>query len=232
MYLNNNLKDVSINNVNLKNKDELNRQINAYVNYIHFKRRNDDKPLFGNINFDVCGNKIIYNTENKVLKKEDIGNYIEIGNGTIYTESDVFSITIPYYNQKMEEVMTYKKEIREMDSEILESYVIKTDDKELINLLYENDFMYDEDNNEYYLEINKDIYSDDLLNEMSLEFIHSEIYNYIRKKYIKGAIKDNSLFKIKEFAREKELLLMVYKKIIKKFLPKTKVKGLNIKNNK
>ena len=102
MYLNNNLEKISINNVNLENKDELNRLINAYVNYIHFKRRNDDKPLFGDINFNICGNRIIYNTEKKMLKKADIDNYIEVGNGTIYTESDLFSITIPYYNQKME----------------------------------------------------------------------------------------------------------------------------------
>lgn len=232
MYVNNNLEKMNINELKFNDKEQLNKMVNSFVNYIYYQMRKENKPLFGDINFDICGNRIIYNTEKKMLKKADIDNYIEVGNGTIYTESDLFSITIPYYDQKMENIMTYKKEIREMDSEILESYVIKTEDKELTDLLYENDFTFDEDNNEYYLELEKDLFSEDLINEMSTEFLNSEIYSYIRKKYIKGAIKDNNLFKIKEFAREKELLLMVYKKMIKKFLPKAKTKGLNVKNNK
>lgn len=229
------IRDTVLLNKDYKDRDKLNEMIDYYLDNLYKNKLLVPKK----INFKIFNNELVYHVEEERLENKS-SNYIEVSKNGVYSESDVYSSRIDFFekktfsyqlNQKL--VADYRREARELNGKILSTDIVFTEDSEVIKLLEEDNFIKDSEgiygeDIAYYKDYEKEI-SGEIKNVISDDFRSSKTYDYLSKTYDKNTYLD-SIRKLDEFQNEKLLLCIIYKKMNKKFLKRSKIKGLNRRN--
>lgn len=231
------IRDGKLTDKGFKDKEQLNKIIDFYLDNLYKNKQYVPKK----IHFKIFGNELLYHVEEEKLENKT-SDYIEVSKNGIYSESDVYSSKVCFREKNkyslqlnLKLIAEYIREVRELEGKLLSTDIIVTDDSETIKLLEEEnyikdvDHIYSEKDNAYYKEYEKEI-SGESINGISDDFRSSKTYDHLSKTYDKVSYL-NSIGDLNEFLKKKLLLSMIYKKMNKKFLKRSKVKGLNRRNN-
>ena len=237
------IRDKKLTSKDYEDKESLNKMIDFYINHLY----KNYQFIPRNIQFKIFNNELLYYVEEEKLENKS-SDYIEVSKNGLYTESDVYSSTISFYRSNniysyplfeldvkyTDTIAYYTREARELDGKILSTDIIITDDIETIKLLEEDCYIKDtnhvySDKNAYYKEYEKELLGESI-NVISDDFRSSKTYDYLSKTYFKNLFY-NSLGNLKSFQNQKLLLSMIYKKMNKKFLKRSKIKGLKRREN-
>ena len=187
--------------------------IKIYTKNILQKRRNIEQS----INLTFFQMPITFDVKNRTLKKDDRENYIEIKDGKINTESKNYVSYVPFFNNDKEsnynDPIIYTKEVSELNNEIIQVDKIKTNNKELFNILEKDGF--EKINEEYIKEVKKGLDLKKISSIISEEFKKTKTYSFMKKNYEPSfSYSYSDLFEIEMFQKEKLLLTYLYKSLI------------------
>lgn len=223
------LESMDLSKDDYKDKENINKMIDFYIYYLYHAKKGL-KPI-SRVNFKLFNKDLTYYVEEEKLEKDDI-NYIEVSKNGLYTESDIYRSKAEF--RSLEDSIIYERFIRELDNKFLSTEVVSTDNKDVIKLLVSDGYVKDENNiydieNAYIKDCEKDITMGDF-NVVSNDFRSSKTFDYLSKTFNESSLY-SSLNELESFQKDKLLLSMIYKKMNKKFLKRSKIKGLKRREN-